>query len=122
MAKTTCLRCNKACDSYELDFKYECRSCQRIFLDKMKVKKGRGTTKKSPTFASDINSHLHLSILRTAVKVYKIKFRGKDKMVDYINDLHDTSLTTHVFSKLISPSNLKKYNLEWDYKKLDKYK
>lgn len=117
MSKTTCIKCHRDCQDYELDINYECPICQMIFANKMKARKGRTLYKKSKTYAGHIHPSIQLAILKTAVKVYKIKFKGKDQMIKYINDLHDTNLTRHVFDELSSGANLRKHNLQWDYKK-----
>lgn len=66
-------------------------------------------------FMDRIPNRLIYPILKEASELYKIEFRGKAGLVDYLNEKYDTTLTSHILTRL--SELMPDYGLTWKYTK-----
>lgn len=113
-----CLKCNKYFKNTELDINLECSTCQAKFYNKMQtLATRRNTWHKDNKYINSLNNELVKDILQEIISNYKLTISCKAELVKHLNKKFKLKLSQRLFLQLITPSNLKKHNLEWEYKK-----
>lgn len=115
---TTCINCGTKCRASELDFNSECLMCQFRFANKMKqamkdIEKKHKS--KSESYYSTIPLEIRQDFMKDAMNLYKIKFKNKNLLIDYLNDKYNLELTRNIFNNITHPSHLQKLGLSWKF-------
>lgn len=115
---TTCMNCGAKCRPSELDCNSECLMCQFRFANKMKqVMKNveKSNKSKSESYYSTIPLEIRQDFMNDAMRLYKIKFKNKNLLIDYLNDKYNLELTRNIFNNITHPSHLQKLGLSWKF-------
>jgi len=115
---TTCMNCGRKCKEYELDINSECWSCQFSFEGKMReIRKNTDLTNsnKAKSYYETIPSEYRMNLMRDAMNLYKVKFKNKNLLIDFLNEKYNESLTRNIFNNITSPRHLAKLGLSWKF-------
>jgi transcription elongation factor Elf1 len=115
---TTCLNCGEKCAKHELDINSECWMCQARFENKMKkvVKNVDYDNKgKAESYYDTLSSKVRRDMLNDAMRYYKVKYKNKTLLIDFLNEKYDLNMTRNIFNNITKPENLKKLGLSWKF-------
>lgn len=116
MEYTTCMTCDTRCKPSELDINSECLMCQAKFGIRMKnVVKNMDYGRTSQSYYSTIPIEHRPNLMNDAMNLYKIRFKNKDLLIDYLNKKYNLTLTRNIFNSITSPKHLEKLSLTWRF-------